>query len=254
MAVDLGAHLASVRDQLRVVPTPRRVRAARGGTPVLDSTDVLVVWEPRRVVAQYAVPESDMLVPLVPTVLPPPPVDLPPVLLPSHPFGWHLSPGQALAVRVDGETFDAAFRPDDPDLGGRVVVDWAPFDWTEEDQSVTGHPHDPFHRIDTVRSDRHVVVRVGDTVLADSRRPVALLETSLPLRWYLPREDVATEHLVPSDSRTVCAYKGWATYHSLPPELGGVADVAWSYDEPLRDASEVPGFLCFDDSKVTVES
>ena len=42
---------------------------------------------------------------------------------------------------------------------------------------MTGHPHDPFKRLDVLPSDRHVVVSVGGQVLADTRRAVAIYET-----------------------------------------------------------------------------
>ena len=109
----------------------------------------------------------------------------------------------------------AGFAPDDPDLGGRVVVEWAPFDWMEEALPVVGHPHDPFKRIDLLPSERHVVVRLGGVVLADTHRAVALCETFLPTRWYVPHDDVVTDLFVGSTTTSTCAYKGHAAYVSL---------------------------------------
>jgi uncharacterized protein (DUF427 family) len=120
-------------------------------------------------------------------------------------------------------------------------VRWTPFTWREEDEQVVSHPHDPYARIDVLRSDRHVRVSVGDTLLAESARPVALFETGLPVRWYLPREDVRMDLLTPSGSRTSCAYKGTASY--LGAE--GAPDVAWFYPDPLHDAMPVKDLLCF---------
>ena len=62
-----------------------------------------------------------------------------------------------------------------------------------------------------------------------------LFETLLPVRFYLPREDVAVR-LEPSDTATYCAYKGRASYLSVPD---GPRDVAWTYHEPLHDAEPV---------------
>ena len=42
--------------ELRIHPIGKRVRAEVDGTTVVDSTSVMVVWEPRRVVPSYAVP------------------------------------------------------------------------------------------------------------------------------------------------------------------------------------------------------
>jgi hypothetical protein len=51
--------------------------------------------------------------------------------------------------------------------------------------------------------------RVNVTVLAESHRPLLLFETALPVRYYLPPDDVRVE-LVPSQTRSVCPYKGVA--------------------------------------------
>ncbi len=128
------------------------------------------MWEPRRVVPMYAVPPADVSASLVPSAAAEVPERLPPVLGPVH-FEWHHTPGQSFDVVVGDRTFPAAgFAPDDPDLGGRVVIDWGPFDWVEEAHPVVGHPHDPFKRIDLLPSDRHVVVRLGGVTLADTRQ------------------------------------------------------------------------------------
>jgi uncharacterized protein (DUF427 family) len=78
-------------------------------------------------------------------------------------------------------------------------------------------------------------------VIAESTRPTALFETSLPVRWYLPREDVRMDLLTASDTHTDCAYKGTASY--LHAE--GAPDVAWFYPDPLNDAVPVRDLLSF---------
>ena len=116
---------------------------------------------------------------------------LPPVLGPEN-FGIHTCDGEALSLLVGGrELPGVAFRPDDPELGGRITLDWPVFDWIEEEQPVIAHPHDPFGRIDVLSASRHVVVSLDGVTLADSRRPVGVFETHLPPRGYPPREDRA---------------------------------------------------------------
>ncbi len=258
MALRLGPHLMSLTDRLRWEPVARRVRASLGGLPVLDSTDAVLVWEPRRVVPMYAVPPQDVAAQLRAREPTPPPDPLPPVLGPVH-FGWHTTPGASFDVVVGDRTVeDAAFAPQDPDLGGRVVVEWAPFTWMEEAHAVTGHPHDPFKRIDLLRSERHVVVSLGGTVLADTRNAIALCETHIPVRWYVPHDDVVTDLLVGSPSSSTCAYKGHATYVSLAPgaipgiELEG-ADIGWSYTHPLDEVAAVRGMVCFYSERTDLE-
>jgi uncharacterized protein (DUF427 family) len=241
MAIDLLRTTFDLLPELRYAACEKRIRAARDGHPVVDTTEALLLWEPRRIVPEYAVPEADLLVDLVPTAAADPPDPLPPVMAPGH-FGWHTTPGRPLAMGDDPER-EVAFRPEDPVLGGRVVLDFAAFDWTEEDESVMGHPHDPSQRIDCLGSSRHVVVRLGGTVLADSVRPVALFETHLPPRWYLPRDDVRMDLMSGSSTHTVCAYKGRASY--LSAEVEGGQDIAWFYPDPLHDAEPVRDLVCF---------
>lgn len=246
MALPLGTHLWSVMDQLRFQPVTRRIRVSASGSPVADTRDAFLVWEPHRVVPWYAVPEADMLARLDACAGMPVPEPLPPVLSPEFPFAVHLAPGQSYDVHTDaGVAPAAAYRPDDPDLGGRVVLEWAPFDWVEEAAQVMGHPHDPFKRIDVLPGDRHVVVSLDGQVLADSTRPVVLYETMLPPRWYLPREDTRMELLVESSYRSICAYKGRASYWSLATGDPEHRNIAWTYPTPLHDAEAVRDLVCF---------
>lgn len=140
-------------------------------------------------------------------------------------------------------------RCEDPALDGYVLVDWDAVDrWLEEDEEVVGHPRDPFHRVDVRRSSRHVVVELDGTVVADTRRPVLLFETGLPVRHYIERADVRLDLLAPSDRRTTCAYKGHASYFSAP----GHPNIAWTYEEPLPDAEQIRGLIAFFDEHADV--
>ncbi len=51
------------------------------------------------------------------------------------------------------------------------------------------------HRITISPLDAHVVVSLAGEKIASSDRAVALDETGLPTRYYLPREDVRTDLL-----------------------------------------------------------
>jgi uncharacterized protein (DUF427 family) len=140
----------------------------------------------------------------------------------------------------------------DGDLAGYVQVDWNAVDrWLEEDEEVLGHPRDPFHRIDIRQSSRHVVVSLDGDVVAESRRPMLLFETGLPVRYYLPRDDVRPDLLEASDKRTTCAYKGHASYFGTDAH----PDVAWTYLEPLPDAEQIRGLIAFfnERAEITVD-
>ncbi len=246
-------------DALRFEPTEKRIRGVLGGRTVIDSTGALIVWEPRRVVPTYAVPDADIAGEIRPVdeadEAEPPAASIPrlgdvPVLDPSIPFSVHTAAGERLRIHAPGSDRTAdAFRPADPELAGFVIVEFAAFDaWYEEDEPNVAHPRDPFHRIDIVRSSRHVAVEVEGEVVAESTSPSLLFEPPLPVRYYLPPEDVRTDLLTPSEKRTFCAYKGQASYLSLP----GHDDVAWTYPEPLREAAEVTGRIAFFNEHVDI--
>jgi uncharacterized protein (DUF427 family) len=154
-------------------------------------------------------------------------------------------------VRLDLLPEGAVRRPDDePELAGLVHLDWHAMDqWLEEDEVAFGHVRDPYHRIDTRHSSRHVRVSLNGETLADSTRTVAMFETSLPTRWYFPPEDVRMDMLERSGRVTTCAYKGHAPHFSLPDE----PNIAWTYDEASPEVAPIEGLVCFYDEWVDVE-
>lgn len=114
-------------------------------------------------------------------------------------------------------------------LAGQVTFPWRQLEWYEEDERVVAHARDPHKRVDTLHSSRRVEVIAGGGRIAQSVRPLLLLETWLPTRYYLPFADVRIELLEASDKVTVCPYKGRARYWSLRVGKSFVRDVAWSY-------------------------
>jgi uncharacterized protein (DUF427 family) len=143
---------------------------------------------------------------------------------------------------------------DAPPLAGYYAFYWNKLDrWLEEDEDALVHARDPYHRVDILRSSRHVRVRVNGEVVAETERPLALFETGLPTRWYIPREDVRMELLEDSDNQTGCAYKGFASYWSVRAGDGVEEDVVWCYPDPTRDAERIKGYLAFFNERVDIE-
>ncbi len=106
------------------------------------------------------------------------------------------------------------------------------------------------HRITTHPCTAPVRVERDGQVLAASDRAVALEETGLPTRFYLPREDVRTDLLQPSTTTSHCPFKGDATYFSAP----GADDAFWVYEAPSEeDAKPIAGHLAPWPGRVTVD-
>jgi uncharacterized protein (DUF427 family) len=250
--------------ELRYEPTGKRIRAVLDGGTVVDTTRALLVWEPRRIVPSYAVPAEDIAAELAPADAAAadaagtigvhmPELSGRPVLDPSVPFGVHTAGGRAADLRAGQQIRPGAgFYPADPDLAGYAVLDFGAFDgWYEEDELNVAHPRDPFHRIDVIPSSRHVRVELGGHVLAESSRSTLLFETMLPTRYYLPRDDIRAQ-LIPSSTRTYCAYKGQASYWSAAAGDRVVPDLGWTYQQPLHDAAQVRGLIAFFNERLDI--
>lgn len=237
--------MTRARDELRYEPTERRVRAYAGSEPAVDSTRAVLLWEPRRVVPSYAVPAEDIRAEL--TAAPAAAGDAPGVLHPGIPFSVHTTAGEPVTI---GDREGAGFRLADDALAGYVELDFKAFDaWFEEDEPVVSHPRDPFHRVDVRETSRPVRIEVDGEVVAATTNARLLFETSLPTRFYIPREDVRLElHAHPRHS--YCPYKGEASYWSV--DVGGRRreQLAWSYEEPLPDMPAIAGLLAFWDDRV----
>lgn len=100
-------------------------------------------------------------------------------------------------------------------------------------------------------SGRNVRVELGGVLVAESRRPHALFETTLPTCWYRPPEDVRGDLLQPSRTLTRCPYKGTARYWGVRAAGGDLhADVAWSYPETIPECPRIAGLVAFLNERV----
>lgn len=97
-----------------------------------------------------------------------------------------------------------------------------------------------------VASERHVVVRLGDVVVADTRAAHRVLETSHPPTWYIPLADVDRSLLRPSRrGGSWCEWKGEATYWDVVAAEASREAQAWSYERPTAGFEAITGALTF---------
>ncbi|MGA2835863.1 MAG: DUF427 domain-containing protein [Acidimicrobiales bacterium] len=85
------------------------------------------------------------------------------------------------------------------------------------------------------------------TVLAESDATVVVEGNH-----YFPASDVHDEYFEPSDTTTVCPWKGTASYRSVVVDGERNPDAAWYYPDPKEAAREITGRLAFWNG-VTVE-
>ena len=135
------------------------------------------------------------------------------------------------------------------ELKGRVAFAWRAMDaFYEEDQRIVGHAADNNHRIDIRPTSRHLVVRHGDRIVADTTSPLALYESGFAPRWYVPRADVDESALTAAKEQTFCPYKGVCSYY----DIGDARGAAWSYLDAWPEVGRVTGFISFEADKVEV--
>jgi uncharacterized protein (DUF427 family) len=78
------------------------------------------------------------------------------------------------------------------------------------------------------------------TVLAESDETVVVEGNH-----YFPKEAVRMEYLRPSDTHTVCPWKGTASYYHVDVNGERNADAAWYYPEPKAAAEKVKNRVAF---------
>ncbi|MFI7589823.1 DUF427 domain-containing protein [Spongisporangium articulatum] len=108
----------------------------------------------------------------------------------------------------------------------------------------------PKHPITVVPSPTRVVVRVGDTVLADSRQALVLREADYAPVAYIPRADVDLTALERSDQTSYCPFKGEAAYFSVPSAGERGTDAVWTYEEPYEAVSQIKDHVAFYPNRV----
>lgn len=231
---------------LYVEPCPKRVRVVFGGETIADSRRVTLVHESGHQPVYYFPPQDVR-------------VDL---LKDSERHTHCPKKGRASYYSIvvgERKAESAAWYYPKPRAGAEDLRDliafyWDRMDaWFEEDEQVDGHPADPYHRIDVRRSSAQVRVSLNGELLAESNRAMALFESNLPTRWYLPREDVRAQ-LEPSSTTSLCPYKGTAGYFSVALSDGTTEqDLIWTYPDPRAEARGIAGLVCFYNERVDIE-
>src|SRR3984885_12123335 len=222
-------------------PLRRRMQAELGGRTVVRSDAAVVLFEPGRYPVAYF-PIGDFAEG---------------ALRPTGHRSSHPELGDTAWFEVGGESRAAArgawqhvALPEHASiLDGKVALAWRAMDaFYEEDERILGHAADPSPRIDIRRSSRHLVVRAGERVVADTTSPLVLYESGFAPRWYVRRDDIVADALALTDLQTFCPYKGIPSYY----DIDGANNAAWSYRAPLDDVSAIGEKISFEPDRVEV--
>jgi len=231
---------------LYLEPVPRRIRGLIDGVAVIDSRAARMLHENGRLPI-YLFPRDEVRTDLL---------EPSETRTASENKGearwWHLRAAGGLVEDAAWEWHAPA--PDAPPLEGLLGFRWdALARWMEEDEEAVVHARDPYHRVDALDTSRHIRISLDGELLAETTRGRVIFETGLPPRWYVPVEDVRQELLIPSEHRTGCAYKGFASYWSVRVRDRVEENLAWFYPEPRREVSPIEGMIAFFDERLDVE-
>ncbi|ORW36592.1 hypothetical protein AWB90_25955 [Mycobacterium paraense] len=222
-------------------PVRRRMRVRFADRWIADSEDVILLHEPGRYPVAYF-PVGDVEAG---------------ILTAENRITQHRDLGETqwftvevAEQRVDHSAWQhTALPPHAAVLGGRVAFAWRAMDaFYEEDERIVGHAADAYHRIDIRSTSRHLVVRDGERVIADTKRPLALYESGFAPRWYVAREDIDEAALELVDLQTFCPYKGICSYY----DIGGRQRAAWSYLSAWPEVGRVANLVSFEPDKIDV--
>lgn len=79
-----------------------------------------------------------------------------------------------------------------------------------------------------------------DTVIAESDSTV-IVEGN----HYFPPDAIKREHFQPSETHTVCGWKGTASYYDVIVKGEVNKDAAWYYPETKEAADNIKGYVAF---------
>jgi uncharacterized protein (DUF427 family) len=222
-------------------PLRRRMRVGFADRCIADSQDVILLHEPGRYPVAYF-PLGDIEAG---------------ILTAEDRVTQHRDLGDTLwfTVKVSGQEAEhsawqhTGLPPHAKVLDGRLAFAWRSMDaFYEENERIVGHAADAYHRIDIRSTSRHLVVRDGERVIADTKRPLALYESGFASRWYVPRADIDETALELIELQTFCPYKGICSYY----DIGGRKRAAWSYINAWPEVGRVTNLVSFEPDKIDV--
>lgn len=80
----------------------------------------------------------------------------------------------------------------------------------------------------------------NNTVIAESDETVEVEGNQ-----YFPAESIHKDYFQPSETHSVCGWKGTASYYDVVVDGNANKDAAWYYPEAKPDAKNIEGYVAF---------
>ena len=108
-------------------------------------------------------------------------------------------------------------------------------------ESAWDYPRPP--RVEPLQ--RRARVEIDGETIADSTSALRVLERSHPPAIYFPRGDVRMDRLRLTRGKTVCEWKGQASYFDVVGGKRTSASAAWTYPDPNPAYRELASYIAF---------
>lgn len=80
----------------------------------------------------------------------------------------------------------------------------------------------------------------NNTILAQSDQTIVVEGNH-----YFPPDAVNWQYLIPSETHTICHWKGQASYYTIAIDGQSNKDAAWFYPEPKEAAKQIRDYIAF---------
>ena len=116
-----------------------------------------------------------------------------------------------------------------------------------------GFAKHPGYKIALTPVERRMRVWLGCAAVADSSHVLGMREGDYAPVYYFPRGDVNMELLTATDRKTVCPFKGEASYWTIEAGNSVEENAAWSYESPYDETARIGSHIAFYDNRVKLE-
>ena len=113
-------------------------------------------------------------------------------------------------------------------------------------ESVWDYPRPP--RVEV--TSKRVQIFFNGVLLVDTTRAIRVLETSHPPSYYIPQADIRMEYLTKTARKTVCEFKGQASYWTVKVGDKEASDAGWCYENPANGYDAIEGYIAFYPSRM----
>jgi uncharacterized protein (DUF427 family) len=91
----------------------------------------------------------------------------------------------------------------------------------------------------------HLLVRLADRTIAETRCAIRTVETSHPPTYYFPPDDILPHVLRKTSGGSFCEWKGTAVYFDVLAGDRILPRAAWSYPDPSHAFSAIRDHIAF---------